>query len=155
MMIQVKQILVPTDFSDTAAAALSYAKVLAEAFGASLQVLHVLEDPLPGWKPSGHAVAVPAIREHMEQDAATGMSQVLTDAERERFRAQTATAWGKPFVEIVRYATEQGIDMIVMGTHGHGAIAHMLMGNVAERVVRHAPCPVLTVRNPDQEFVMP
>ena len=59
------------------------------------------------------------------------------------------------FVEIVRYAKEQSIDLVVLGTHGHGPIAHMLMGSVAEKVVRKAPCAVLTVRHPEHEFVIP
>ena len=59
------------------------------------------------------------------------------------------------FVEIIRYARENNIDLLVLGTHGRGAIAHMLMGSVAEKIVRKAPCPVLTVRHPEHEFVMP
>ena len=62
---------------------------------------------------------------------------------------------GGPYVEIVRYAQERDIDLIVMGTHGRGFVAHMLMGSVAEKVVRKAPCPVLTVRHPEHEFVIP
>jgi nucleotide-binding universal stress UspA family protein len=65
------------------------------------------------------------------------------------------TLRGSPFVEIVRYAKQHDIDLIVMGTHGRGPIAHMFMGSVAERVVRKATCPVLTVRSPEHEFVMP
>jgi nucleotide-binding universal stress UspA family protein len=65
------------------------------------------------------------------------------------------TKVGAPFVEILRYAKEQGIDLIVMGTDGRGPIVHMLIGSVAEKVVRKAPCPVLTVRHPQHEFVLP
>jgi nucleotide-binding universal stress UspA family protein len=60
---------------------------------------------------------------------------------------------GSPLVEIVRYAKEQSVDLIVMGTHGHGLIAHMLLGSVADNVIRRAPCPVLTVRHPRYEVV--
>ncbi len=62
---------------------------------------------------------------------------------------------GPPFLEIVRYAQEANIDLIVLGTHGRGGLAHMLLGSVAEKVVREAPCPVLTVRHPEHEFVAP
>jgi nucleotide-binding universal stress UspA family protein len=62
---------------------------------------------------------------------------------------------GPPFLEIVRYAQEANIDLIVLGTHGRGGLAHMLLGSVAEKVVRKAPCPVLTVRHPEHEFVAP
>ncbi len=66
-----------------------------------------------------------------------------------------ASGPGGPYVEIVRYAKERDIDLIVMGTHGRGFVAHMLMGSVAEKVVRRAPCPVLTVRHPEHDFVVP
>ena len=64
-------------------------------------------------------------------------------------------AQGHPFVELVRYAKDNAIDLIVVGTHGRGAIAHILLGSVAEKVVRKAPCPVLVVREPEHDFVMP
>ena len=83
------------------------------------------------------------------------MSKVLTDGERQKFHAELVTLWGSPFVEIIRYAMSHDVDLIVMGTYGLGPIAHMLMGSVAEKVVRKAPCPVLTVRRPEHEFVMP
>jgi nucleotide-binding universal stress UspA family protein len=66
-----------------------------------------------------------------------------------------ASGRGGPYVEIVRCARDSSIDLIVMGTHGRGFVAHMLMGSVAEKVVRRAPCPVLTVRHPEHEFIMP
>jgi nucleotide-binding universal stress UspA family protein len=73
--------------------------------------------------------------------------------EGDRTGAVIATIVGSPFYEIVRYATEQQIDLIVIGTHGRGPLGHMLLGSVAEKVVRKAPCPVLTVRHPQHEFV--
>ena len=78
---------------------------------------------------------------------------VLSDAERQKYSAEIVTLIGSPFLEIVTYAKAQDIDLIVMGTHGRGPIAHMLMGSVAEKVVRKAPCPVLTVRHPEHEFI--
>ena len=83
------------------------------------------------------------------------MNTFSRDAEREKFSAQIVTLVGSPFLEIVTYAKSHDIDLIVMGTHGRGPIAHMLMGSVAEKVVRKAPCPVLTVRHPEHEFIMP
>src|SRR5262245_40827811 len=152
-MTAIKHILVATDFSETAGVALDYARALASAFDAKLDVIHVLEDPLPGWKPPGHVASIPEIRTGMEQDARIQIDRVLSDSDRERFRAELTTIWGKPFVEIIRYAKAHGCDLIVMGTHGRGPLAHMVMGNVAEKVVRNAPCPVLTVRHPAHEFV--
>jgi nucleotide-binding universal stress UspA family protein len=154
-VILLKNILLATDFSETASVAARYAKAFAEMFGATLHVLHVLEDPVPGWKPPGHVASVPIIRANMEQDAREQMSHVLTEAERGRLHPRTTAKWGNPFVEIVRYAKEQSIDLIVLGTYGRGPIGHMLMGSVAEKVVRHSPCPVFTVRHPEHEFVMP
>lgn len=144
-MIELKNILVPTDFSETAAVALRYAKPLAERFGASLHVLHVLEDPLLGWKPEGHVVAVPKIRAGMEQGAHAQMGQLLSDEERTKFHAEMVMLWGRPFVEVVRYAADHGIDLIVMGTHGRTGLSHLMMGSVAEKVIRLAPCPVMVV----------
>ena len=154
-MIALRKILLPTDFNDTAAVALKYAQAFAEVCGASMHVLHVLEDPLPGWKPEGHVTPVPRIREGMEEDARVQLGKVISMEDRKRLHAELVTKWGNPFVEIVRYAKDHEIDLIVMGTYGRGPIARMLMGSVAEKVVRKAPCPVLTVRQPEHELVMP
>src|SRR5207302_3469836 len=105
--------------------------------------------------PEGSIPLAADIRADMETRTRAQLQKLLTDAERERFQARFLTLTGSPFVEIVRYAKEQNIDLIVLGTHGRGPIAHMLLGSVAEKVVRKAPCPVLTVRHPEHEFVMP
>lgn len=149
-MITLKQILLATDFSETAGVALKYAVALADAFDATVHVLHVLEDPLPGWKPEGHVASVPRIRDGMERDARDALDNLLLTAQG---RAQATICWGRPFVEIIRYAKQNAIDLIVLGSHGHGPIQHLLIGNVAEKVVRHAPCPVLTLRHPEHDFV--
>lgn len=158
-MIALRHILVPTDFSDPSAIALKYAKAFAENFQCSVHVLHVIDESALTYSwvvPEG---AVPPPADPSEEDVLSRLraqlSGLLTDAERERFRTRLVTRTGSPFVEIIRYARDQGIDLIVMGTHGRGPVAHMLLGSVAERVVRKAPCPVLTVRHPEHEFVMP
>ena len=81
--------------------------------------------------------------------------QRLQDIAIEGVTIERVTAVGHDFVEILKYASGNGIDLIVMGTHGRGAVKHMLLGSVAEMVVRKAPCPVLTVRHPGYEFIMP
>jgi nucleotide-binding universal stress UspA family protein len=155
-MIDLKRILVPTDFSDTSEIAVNYARALAEAFNASLHVVHVIEDPLVhSWTSVDFNPDLPSYREVLAKAANERLGKVLTTADLERHHAQLVTKFGSPFIEIVRYAKEQGIDLILMGTHGRRPIKHMLMGSVAERVVRKAPCPVLTVRHPEHEFVMP
>ena len=153
-MIALKRILVPTDFSEPSGVAVKYAKAFAEAFGAALHVVHVLEDPFTVMPAEGY-MPPPQFLQDMEKTARQRLNEVLSAAERDKLHAELVTLRGSPFVEIVRYAKQHEIDLIVMGTHGRGPIAHMLMGSVAERVVRKAPCPVLTVRNPEHEFVMP
>jgi nucleotide-binding universal stress UspA family protein len=143
-----KQILVPIDFSETAAAALDYSKALAAAVGAALHVLHVMDDPLLGFKLPDHVCPIPTIRKFLEQEASDHMSKDLTADEQKKFRAELISVWGSPYLKVIEYAKDHDIDLIVMGTHGRGMIGHLLLGNVAERVVRHASCPVLVIRPP-------
>ena len=151
-MITLKQVLVPTDFSETSEEALAYARALADAFKAKLHVLHVIPDPYSQtWSMEATGEAMPELLKTWEQDARKRLDQLKTDD----VETEVVTQIGHPFVQIIRYARDHDIDLIVMGTHGWGAIAHMLLGSVAERVVRKAPCPVLTVRQPSHEFVAP
>ena len=134
------RILLPTDFSETADYARHHAVELARRFQASLHLLHVVGDPVSeDWAGGGEANAAKRLGE---------LSLGGLDCQR-------ATRGGHAFVEIVRYAADQEVDLIVMGTHGHGPVAHLLLGSVADKVVRKAPCPVLTVRQPGHAFVMP
>ena len=146
-MLAIKRILVPTDFSEPSQDALVYAKGLADAFGSSLHVLHVLEDlAAHAWTTEVYVAALPGVHEEMERQANDRLNELLSEEEQRKYNAKLVLRTGSAFVEVVRHAREEGIDLIVMGTHGRGAIAHMLLGSVAERVVRKAPCPVLTVR---------
>ena len=155
-MIALKNILLATDFSEPSGAALEYAKSLAEAFGASVHVLHVLEDlAAHAWTTEVYVAALPGVHEEMERQARDRLDRLFAPEDRDRFRVKTALRVGSPFVEVIRYAREHDIDLIVMGTHGRGAIAHMLLGSVAERVVRKAPCAVLTVRGKGHTFEAP
>jgi universal stress protein A len=147
-MIAIERILAPTDFSPPAQAAFGYAVALAERFNAALHVLHVLEDPLIYVPTTEGYAALPDFREAMEKDAREHLEQLLTPPQRQQLRAELVMVWGRPFVEIIRYAETHRMDLIVMGTHGRGMIAQLLMGSVAKKVVRKAPCPVLTVRPP-------
>jgi nucleotide-binding universal stress UspA family protein len=154
-MINLKQILVPTDFSEPSISALKYGRALADAFASSIHLLHVLEDPFMYAPTSEGYVVPPHFHEELEASVRTQLDKVFTTEEKQKYRAKMMLRTGSPFVEIVRYAKTENIDLIVMGTHGRGPIAHMLLGSVAEKVVRKAPCPVLTVRHPEHEFVMP
>ena len=152
MTSDIKTILVPVDFSSNSKRALDYAHTLATRLGASLHLTHVCEVPALG-SGSMDAYAI----------AYTNWSQQLGDeAERELVRMVPALAgvpvstevlFGNPARAIVTAATNRKTDLIVMGTHGHGPLMHALMGNVAERVVRTAPCPVLTVREPPEVVI--
>lgn len=155
-MIDLKRILVPTDFSESSEVAMRYARALAERFKASIHVLHIIEDPfVHGWTGEGYMPDLPTFRESLEKEAEKRLADVITPDDRERLSAVSVIKFGNPFLEIVRFAKAEEIDLIVMGTHGRGPVAHMLMGSVAERVVRKAPCPVFTVRHPEHDFVMP
>ena len=155
-MLSIKTVLVPTDFSDASEHALKYGKAMARAFGASLHLVHVMEDLLAhAWAAEVYVASMPNLRDEVEKESQIRLSAMLTTEERTELKAHVALVAGNPFLEIIRYAKAHDIDLIVMGTHGRGPIAHMLLGSVAEKVVRKSPCPVLTVREAQHEFVMP
>jgi nucleotide-binding universal stress UspA family protein len=150
-MIALKRILVPCDFSDTSVAAVRYAIALARNFGARLHVLHVgdrAQSQFESEFPIGLEGAVgDAVRERL--------LRIVTPQEKVELNPEFAVRPGTPAAEIVRYAQDANIDLIVMGTHGRGLVGHMVMGSVAEKVVRTASCPVLTVRTPAPGWVAP
>ncbi|MEX2287906.1 MAG: universal stress protein [Planctomycetaceae bacterium] len=155
-MIQLKRILLPTDFSENSKLGVAYACALAEQFGSELHLLHVVQDLVAMVPEPGLAFPPPGdyVRE-MEEAARAALAQIPDASWAAGKTVVRVTRQGPPFLEIVRYAKEQAIDLIVMGTHGRSGLAHVLMGSVAERVVRKAPCPVLTVRPKGHQFVMP
>jgi nucleotide-binding universal stress UspA family protein len=156
-MIALKKILVPTDFGEAADAALTYAKALAKTFGASIDVLHVAEDASARMFAGEVYVAVPQnLQQDLENAARRELDKRLIDNDPDPLRMRrTVLASNAPAMTIVDYAKETGVDLIVMGTHGRGPMAHLFMGSVAERVVRLARCPVLIVHHPEHEFVVP
>jgi nucleotide-binding universal stress UspA family protein len=153
LKVTLRRILVPTDFSAESAAALKYGIAFAEAFGGAIHLIHVI-DVIAGAEPLAFQIgARQSVETAIETRAWDDLNGLLPADERKRLRAELALEWGAPFVEIVRYVKEHAIELIVMGTHGRGGVEHLLMGSVAENVVRTAPCPVLTVRHPEREFV--
>ena len=152
-MITIKRILVPTDFSDQGKTALMYAVAFADQFGAAVDLLHVLEPVPPGALLS--YISLNDLRKDILDDAEKHMEGLHKEWKDYAFPVNKIVVEGHPFVEIIKHAKETNADMIIMGTHGRGAIAHMLLGSVAEKVVRKASCPVLTVRHPEHEFVHP
>jgi nucleotide-binding universal stress UspA family protein len=155
-MIALKQILVATDFSEVADAALAYGRELARTFGATLHVLHVADDVYVRLGGDAYVAVLPELQQDIEKHAQQRLAELLVDNDKNPLPVKpvvvTATATA---LAIVDYAAEANIDLIVVGTHGRGAVAHLLMGSVAERVVRTARCPVLTVRSPERDFVQP
>ncbi len=168
-MIALQRILVPTDFSESAAAALRYGVAFARAFHARLDLLHVvgprdMEDILEGERVVHALTDAPEAANPMDpydlmHDAERQrLASLLTEREQRDLQTQyvlRVSESGGPYGEIVRYAVEQDIDLIVMGSHGHSTVLHLLMGSVAEKMVGKAPCPVLTVRHPEHEFIRP
>lgn len=144
------RILVPTDFSEPSDAALDYAKTLAEKFGASLHLLHVFEDPFVtgAFAAEMYVPVPPETRDALIADARKNLVERVPEGDSARFFATTEVVTGLSARAIVDYTVANDIDLIVMGTHGRGGLAHLFMGSVAERVVRTAPCPVLTVHSP-------
>ena len=153
MKIVLKRILVPTDFSEHARAAVIYGLALVEEFQASLHVLHVV-DEIPGVDPVLPLPARKKVERKIESRAWEELRTLLPEEESNRVRTFLALEWGTPAVEIIRYAKGHAIDLIALGTHGRG-LQHVLMGSVTESVVREAPCPVLTLHHPEREFVLP
>ena len=143
----ITRILVPTDFSATSDAALDFAKMIAETLGASLHLLHVFEDPFVAgaFAAEAYTPMPPATRQALIDDANARLTHRLTPDEQTWFRGTTEIIVGVSAPAIVEYARETNADLIVMGTHGRTGMAHLLIGSVAERVVRLSPCPVLTV----------
>jgi nucleotide-binding universal stress UspA family protein len=147
-MIVLKRILVTTDFGPQADAALTYARALARNFGASLHVMHVAENFF--LRPS---IADPHA---LKAAVALRLEERLTAEDRTDLHAHTVLEMSDHAADaITAYAKGAEIDLIVMGTHGRHGVSHLLVGSVAERVVRTASCPVLTIKHPEREFVLP
>jgi len=155
-MLAIKNILVPTDFGSAADAALLYGRELAGRFGATLHLIHVVDVLQITAFPESYGDLTARLQADLEDAARQEIASRLLDSDGSGPRTARAVITSiAPVLSIVEYARTHGIDLIVMGTHGRGGLAHFMMGSVAERVVRVAPCPVLTVRHPEHEFVWP
>jgi nucleotide-binding universal stress UspA family protein len=154
-MVRLRRILLPTDYSDFAAAAAQYACAFAEMFQAELHLLHVLETHVIATPDLAMGMAFPSYVEESRAAAARKLEDVLDSTWKAQHEVHRTLAEGSPLVAIIRYAREHNIDLIVLGTHGRTGLSHVLLGSVAENVVRKAPCPVLTVRREGHQFVTP
>jgi nucleotide-binding universal stress UspA family protein len=155
-MIDLKRILLPTDFSKYSKAAVGYAAAFADKFGAEIHLLHVAQN-LAVFLPDMVNVMPPVMPtlEQLSGAIKDAMNKLIAEEHLERFTVHQEIREGTPFHEIIQLAKDKNIDLIIMGTHGHTGLAHVLLGSVSEKVVRKAPCPVLTVRHPEHEFIHP
>ena len=148
-MLTIGSILAPTDFSEHSHASLRYAVGLAERFGATLHLLHVLPDIVPVGPDAMMAPALPPeYYADTESESSVALKQALDPAWGTVETIQTSVRWGEAVEGVVGYAREHTIDLIVIATHGRHGLSHFLLGSAAERIVREAPCPVLTIREP-------
>lgn len=156
-MLAIKNVLVATDFSTCSQTALTYGRALARQFSAHLHVLHVVEPPMSdGTNAIGYVGLIPELQTALEDAERARLEDLVSADDHRTLHATTALrTLDTPAHAIVEYAQSQNIDLIVIGTRGRHGLAHVVMGSVAERVVRTAPCPVLTVRDHERGFVLP
>jgi nucleotide-binding universal stress UspA family protein len=147
-MPRIARIMVPTDFSAPADAALDYARDLARQFGASIDLVHVFDDPFTSgaFVGDGTVVMPVELREALETHAREQLDVRHAVHAAALPGSSTTFLLGSPARRLVERAQEEKADLIVMGTHGRTGLGHLFLGSVAERVVRTAPCPVLTTR---------
>lgn len=151
LRFQLKKVLVPVDFSEPSRKAIHYAQVFAEQFGAKLTLLHVVE-PLsyppdfavvPLLPPDAEGPRLRELTKHLEELGRTVGGGVETES---------VVISGRPWQGVVDYAKESDTDLIIVSTHGYTGLKHVLLGSVTEKIVRHAPCPVLVVRDEEHDF---
>jgi universal stress protein A len=151
--LKLNKILVPVDFSDFSTKALDYALAFAEQFQARIILAHIVE---PAVYPENYMLVPPAL-DDMNRDLLKAGRARLQDLGQnqiaDRVVAETVVRLGRPHLEICEIARTMDVDLIIIATHGYTGLKHVLLGSTAERVVRHAPCPVLTVREAEREFV--
>lgn len=148
---QIRKILVPIDFSDYSKNALRYAQDFARVYNAKLYLVYVIEPVIYPADFSMGQVALPSMDIEMNTRAKEELDN-LAKKELPEMEAKTIIKTGKPFVEIIETASEEDVDLIIIATHGHTGVEHILFGSTAEKVVRKAPCPVLTLREPIKGF---
>lgn len=149
---EIKKILVPIDFSDYSKNSLKYSVNFAKSFNASLVLVYVVEPVIYPPDFSMGQIAIPAAGLEMDKRAKEEMDKLAEKEIPAEVKVQKIVKTGKPFIEIIETATDEDIDLIIIATHGHTGVEHILFGSTAEKVVRKAPCPVLTLREPVKGF---
>ena len=158
-MIRIKNILVPTDFSDFSRYALDYAITIAQAFKANIILIHVTPekemDSIRQISPYLEPGRIEELLKGRESEDKKKLDGFLPPEMQKGITAETSHKVGTPFLEIIKAAKQKEVDLIVMATHGRSGLSHILFGSVAEKVVRKSTCPVLSIRPPEHEFAMP
>jgi universal stress protein A len=147
-VLEIRKILAPTDFSAHAGNAVEYACGLAVRLGAALHLLHVLSEIVPtGPDPLLTPVLPPEYYHETEAESKRTLESLIDPSWGTPASVSHAVRWASPVEGIVDYAREEAVDLIVIATHGRTGLSHVLLGSVAERILREAPCPVLTIRS--------
>lgn len=154
-MPQISRIVVPIDFSEYSKKAFRYAIDFAQTFGAEMILVYVVEPVIYPADFSFGQVALPSMEREIQDRGLEQLQALIQKEVPAGISARSTIRTGKPFVEIIQVAKEEKADLIVIATHGHSGIEHVLFGSTAEKVVRKSPCPVLSIRSPEREFVMP
>jgi len=153
MELEIKKVLVPIDFSDYSKSSLRYAVNFAKQFNAEIYLIYVLEPVIYPPDFSMGQIAIPSINAEWDERAREELENLAKTEIPEGVNVKTILKNGKPFLEIIDTASEENIDLIIIATHGHSGVEHILFGSTAEKVVRKAPCPVLTLREPVKGFM--
>jgi len=154
-MLQIKRIIVPIDFSEYSKKAFRYAIDFSRTFSAELVLVYVVEPVIYPADFSFGQVALPSVESELWSKGSEQLDLLIEKEVPADVYARSVVRSGKPFSEIIRVAEEEEADMIIIATHGHSGIEHVLFGSTAEKVVRKAPCPVLSIRSTDREGVVP
>ena len=154
-MVAFKEIFIPTDFSEYSFRAIECGVAIAAKFEAHITLAYVLEPLLQAADLTWTTVNFEELDNAHKEMAEQQLRKVVEERIPKGVQCDTVVLFGKPFVEILKHAKERNVDLIVMATHGRGAISHLLMGSTAEKVVRKASCPVMTVKHPTHVFTMP
>jgi len=152
METTINKVLVPIDFSDYSKSALKYAVNFAKSFNADIILIYVVEPIIYPPDFSMGQIAMPSINTEWDDRAKDELQKLAKNEIAGVASVKTIIKTGKPFVEIIETAKEENVDLIIIATHGHSGVEHILFGSTAEKVVRKAPCPVLTLREPLKGF---
>jgi len=150
--VEINKILTPIDFSDYSKKAFEYAVEFAEHFNASITLVYVVEPQIYPADFTMGQVAIPNIDSNLTEAAEKELLSLIDSNDFDKTRIDYKIRIGQPFHEIIETAAEFDVDLIIIATHGHTGVEHLLFGSTAEKVVRKAPCPVLTLRQPIKGF---